>query len=147
MKHNIESLLSLFTKIRRFYANELQNKLMEANLSPNEISILILLFNNPSISTSSQLVCFLNVSKGLVSRSVDDLIKKELIQCQIDQEDKRIQRLTLTKKALPLISKIEMETRKINERVLKDISEAEINQMENTIKKIIDRFDLEKGSV
>ena len=68
-------------KIRRFYANELQNKLEKENLTPNEISILILLSNNPSVTTSSQLVYFLQVSKGLVSRSIDGLVKKGLIQC------------------------------------------------------------------
>ena len=52
MKKNVENLLSSFAKIRRFYANELQNKLEKENLTPNEISILILLSNNPSVTTS-----------------------------------------------------------------------------------------------
>lgn len=144
MKRNVENLLSLFTKIRRFYAIELQNKLEGENLTPNEISILIILANNPSISTSSQLVFVLQVSKGLVSRSVDSLIKKRLIQCTPDLNDRRVQRISLTPYSIKLTKKIAEETNKINERVLRDVSDQEIMQLENTILKIINCFNLER---
>lgn len=145
MKKNVENLLSSFAKIRRFYANELQNKLEGENLTPNEISILILLVNNPSITTSSQLVYFLQVSKGLVSRSIDGLVKKGLIQCVPDDKDRRIQRITLTPVSKTVTIKITNEVRKINDCVLEDISEEEIIQMESTISKIIERFESKGG--
>ena len=47
--------------------------------SPNEISILLFLANNPSIDTNSQLCTCLGVSKALVCRSVDALLGKEMI--------------------------------------------------------------------
>lgn len=145
MKKNVENLLSSFAKIRRFYANELQNKLEKENLTPNEISILILLSNNPSVTTSSQLVYFLQVSKGLVSRSIDGLVKKGLIQCVQDDKDRRVQRIVLTPASKTITIKITNEVRKINDRILKDISEEEIIQMESTILKIIERFESKGG--
>lgn len=145
MKKNVENLLSSFAKIRRFYANELQNKLEKENLTPNEISILILLSNNPSVTTSSQLVYFLQVSKGLVSRSIDSLVKKGLIQCVQDDKDRRVQRIVLTPASKTITIKITNEVRKINDRILKDISEEEIIQMESTISKIIERFEPKGG--
>ena len=77
MTTNLETMLNYFTQIRRYYANELNKRLKDINLSPNEISILILLSNNHFITTSSQLVVLLGVSKGLISRSIDALVKKE----------------------------------------------------------------------
>lgn len=145
MKKNVENLLSSFAKIRRFYANELQNKLEKENLTPNEISILILLSNNPSVTTSSQLVYFLQVSKGLVSRSIDSLVKKGLIQCVQDDKDRRVQRIVLTPASKTITIKITNEVRKINDRILKGISEEEIIQMESTISKIIERFESKGG--
>ena len=142
---NVENLLSSFAKIRRFYANELQNKLEKENLTPNEISILILLSNNPSVTTSSQLVYFLQVSKGLVSRSIDSLVKKGLIQCVQDDKDRRVQRIVLTPASKTITIKITNEVRKINDRILKDISEEEIIQMESTISKIIECFESKGG--
>ena len=71
MKKNVESMLGYFSQIRRVYANEINLRFQNENFSPNEISILILLSNNESINTSSQLRLILGVSKGLVSRSID----------------------------------------------------------------------------
>lgn len=55
MRQTVEEMLGYFNQIRRVYANELNLKFTNENFSPNEISILILLSNNPSINTSSQL--------------------------------------------------------------------------------------------
>ena len=51
MTTNLETMLNYFTQIRRYYANELNKRLKDINLSPNEISILILLSNNHFITT------------------------------------------------------------------------------------------------
>lgn len=144
MKHNIEMSLSLFSKVRRYYANKLQSKFSNDGLSMNEISILILLSNNKTINTSRELTYLSGVSKGLVSRSVDGLLKKGLIICIADKNDKRVQRIELTEKSQELIERIKIETAKINEQILCDISQDEIIQMENTISKIISKFDLEE---
>lgn len=106
---------------------------------------MILLSNNPSVTTSSQLVYFLQVSKGLVSRSIDGLVKKGLIQCVQDDKDRRVQRIVLTPASKTITIKITNEVRKINDRILKDISEEEIIQMESTISKIIECFESKGG--
>lgn len=62
MRQTVEEMLGYFNQIRRVYANELNLKFTNENFSPNEISILILLSNNPSINTSSQLCTILGVS-------------------------------------------------------------------------------------
>ena len=138
---NVETMLSYFNQIRKFYANELNERLKGENFSPNEISILILLSNNKTINTSSALRLVLGVSKGLVSRSVDNLLKKNMIICIQDQDDKRIQRIKLTEQARPILEKIKKEAQTINKEVLFDIDEKEILQMEETILKILKRIN------
>ena len=83
MRQTVEEMLGYFNQIRRVYANELNLKFTNENFSPNEISILILLSNNPSINTSSQLCTILGVSKGLISRSID-VLKMTLINVSND---------------------------------------------------------------
>ncbi|MBS5114698.1 MAG: MarR family transcriptional regulator [Erysipelotrichaceae bacterium] len=138
---NVETMLSYFNQIRKFYANELNERLKGENFSPNEISILILLSNNKTINTSSALRLVLGVSKGLISRSVDNLLKKNMIICIQDQDDKRIQRIKLTEQARPILEKIKKEAQTINKEVLFDIDEKEILQMEETILKILKRIN------
>ena len=75
MTNNVETALSYLSQIRKVYAERLNIKFQEENFSPNEISVLILLSNNKSINTSSQLTTILGVSKSLVSRSLAALEK------------------------------------------------------------------------
>ena len=140
MISNVETMLSYFSQIRRVYAQEIHLRFKDENFSPNEISILILLSNNTSINTSSQLTLILGVSKGLISRSIDSLLSRGLIVCLPDTKDKRIQRIQLTKEATPLLLRLQKEIDQINEILLQDISEEEISQMETTMIKIIERF-------
>lgn len=140
MRQTVEEMLSYFNQIRRVYANELNLKFSNENFSPNEISILIILSNNPSINTSSQLCTILGVSKGLISRSIDTLIEKKLICCEKDVSDKRIQRIFLTEKSSPVIQRLNREVTNINNEVLKDISKEELQQVETTVTKILTRF-------
>ena len=140
MIKNVETMLSYFSQIRRVYAQEIHLRFKDENFSPNEISILILLSNNASINTSSQLTLILGVSKGLISRSIDSLLSRGLIVCLPDTKDKRIQRIQLTKEATPLLLRLQKEIEQINEILLQDISEEEISQMETTMIKIIERF-------
>lgn len=140
MIQNVETMLSYFSQIRRVYAQEIHLRFKDENFSPNEISILILLSNNASINTSSQLTLILGVSKGLISRSIDSLLSRGLIVCLPDTKDKRIQRIQLTKEATPLLLRLQKEIEQINEILLQDISEEEISQMETTMLKIIERF-------
>lgn len=140
MISNVETMLSYFSQIRRVYAQEIHLRFKDKNFSPNEISILILLSNNTSINTSSQLTLILGVSKGLISRSIDSLLSRGLIVCLPDTKDKRIQRIQLTKEATPLLLRLQKEIEQINEILLQDISEEEISQVETTMIKIIERF-------
>lgn len=140
MRQTVEEMLGYFNQIRRVYANELNLKFTNENFSPNEISILILLSNNPSINTSSQLCTILGVSKGLISRSIDALVEKGYIICAKDDADKRIQRLSFSPQAAPVIQKLNEEVTKMNNEVLQGISKEELQQVEATMTKILTRF-------
>ena len=140
MQVNIETILNHFTQIRKYYASEVRKRLNDINLSPSEISILILLSSNQSINTSSQLVVLLGISKGLVSRSIDSLQQKGLLDCQQDLKAIRVLQLFLTKQASSIIQRLQSEIKKINNEVLGDIPEADIKQMEKTMSEIVRHF-------
>ena len=140
MQVNIETILNHFTQIRKYYASEVRKRLNDINLSPSEISILILLSSNQSINTSSQLVVLPGISKGLVSRSNERKKKKGLLECQQDLKDRRVLQLFLTKQASSIIQRLQSEIKKINNEVLGDIPEADIKQMEKTMSEIVRHF-------
>ena len=113
MQRTVEAMLGYFNQIRQVYANELNKKVAQEKFSPNEMSVLILLSNNKTINTASQLKVILGVSKGLVSRSVEALAEKGLVDCRQDERDRRIQRIYLTERAQPLVVRMKSEIEKI----------------------------------
>ena len=129
MEHVIKEL----AVIRKVYAKAFSESFVQESFSPNEVNILIFLARNPSLNTGRDLSICLDVSKGLICRSVDALIKKEMITARDDPDDRRIQRLVLTKKADPVIQEI-------FKVIFQGIPEEEIVQMEKTLRKIIQKF-------
>ena len=140
MLNNIESMLGYFSQIRRSYAGKLDLKYEGNKLSPNEIAVLIMLSRNKNIDTASQIGVILGVSKGLVSRSIDALIGYGLVEKKKDELDKRITHLRISKEAELFIDEMRVQINSINEKVFQDIPKEEIEQMENTMLKILNKF-------
>ena len=132
----IEEFLRLSNRLREYYGKQIKDRFSEYTFSPNEISILILLQNNTSITTSTQLRVVLGVSKALVSRSVTSLEQKGLITMKKVSENRRISYIELTEEAIPVLEKISIEIDKINQVLFKDIPTKDIQCMIDTMNKM-----------
>ena len=102
---------------------------------------MILLQNNTSITTSTQLRVVLGVSKALVSRSVTSLEQKGLITIKGIPNDKRISYIELTEEAIPVLEKISIEIDKINQVLFKDIPTKNIQCMIDTMNKMNEKIE------
>ena len=137
----IEEFLRLSNRLREYYGKEIKDRFSEYTFSPNEISILILLQNNTSITTSTQLRVVLGVSKALVSRSVTSLEQKGIVLVKPDPNDKRISHIELTENAIPVLEKISIEIDKINQVLFKDIPTKDIQCMIDTMNKMNEKIE------
>lgn len=137
----IEEFLRLSNRLREYYGKQIKDRFTEYTFSPNEISILILLQNNNSITTSTQLRVVLGVSKALVSRSVTSLEQKGLITVKGIPNDKRISHIELTKYADPILEKIYVEIEKINQTLFSDIPQKDIQCMIETMNKMNEKIE------
>lgn len=137
----IEEFLRLSNRLREYYGKEIKDRFSEYTFSPNEISILILLQNNTSITTSTQLRVVLGVSKALVSRSVTSLEQKGFVLVKTDSKDKRISHIELTENAIPVLEKINIEIEKINQVLFKDIPTKDIQCMIDTMNKMNEKIE------
>ena len=122
---NVEEMLKSYTMIREAYSNYLSKIIDDGSFSPNEINILVFLYNNPSINTSKKLTVTLGVSKGLISRSVDTLISKGLLIKEKDLEDGRNAHLKLSKKAEPLILQMQASKDRFAKRLIENLDPEE----------------------
>ncbi len=137
----IEEFLRLSNRLREYYGKQIKDRFAEYTFSPNEISILILLQNNNSITTSTQLRVVLGVSKALVSRSVTSLEQKGLITIKEDSSDKRISHIELTETANPVLEKINIEIERINQVLFKDIPTKDIQCMIETMNRMNEKIE------
>ena len=142
MARSVETMLKEFSVIRKVYAKTFTQLFGNEDLSPNEINILLFLSNNPSIDTSKQLVYFLDVSKGLICRSIDSLVKKGYVISEPDIKDRRIQRLKLSSNADPVIEQLSEVNRYIDTVVLEAVSKEEIERTKVTLEKILNKFNM-----
>lgn len=137
----IEEFLRISNQMRDYYAKKIKDSFQEFNFSPNEISILIILKNNSTITTSTELKVVLGVSKTLISRSVDSLEKKGLIRICIDEKDTRIHHLRLTDACKPILKTIDEENGKINKTLFYDVSVEEMKSLKQTMNKLQKRVE------
>lgn len=137
----IEEFLRISNQMRDYYAKKIKDSFQEFNFSPNEISILIILKNNSTITTSTELKVVLGVSKTLISRSVDSLEKKGLIRICIDEKDTRIHHLRLTDACKPVLKTIDEEIGKINKTLFYDVSVEEMRNLKQTMSKLQKRVE------
>lgn len=90
------------------------------------MNVLIFLSNNPSINTAKELTVTLGVSKGLVCRSVDALVRRGYLTSEEDAKDHRILHLRLTQKAAPVIGQMRVSMDHFSQTVTRGISEEEL---------------------
>ena len=137
----IEDFLRISNQMRDYYAKKIKDSFQEFNFSPNEISILIILKNNSTITTSTELKVVLGVSKTLISRSVDSLEKKGLIRICIDEKDTRVHHIKLTQECQPILKIIDEEIGKINKTLFYDVSVEEMKSLKQTMNKLQKRVE------
>ena len=123
---NVEQMLKGYARLREAYSRFCVHSIADEAFSPNEMNVLIFLSNNPSINTAKELTVTLGVSKGLVCRSVDTLMRRGYLTSEEDAKDHRILHLRLTQKAAPVIGQMRVNQTRFSEAVTRNISEEEL---------------------
>lgn len=136
----MEKMLRQVSCMKKIYTKICFRTLQSYGFSPSEIDILVLLSTNLTINTSKQLALELTISKSLVARSVESLIKRELIAVVEDQKDKRMQRLFLTDKSQFFIQKIKERQNEFTQSIVKEINIKDLEITSATISKITENM-------
>lgn len=131
-----DSFLVIFKKARKQSHNYIESRIKEYNLTSNQIDVLIFLHRHEKFNTAKDIVEYIGVSKGLVSRSVDDLIKKNYLFVEEDERDRRKLRLFLTDSGKDIVKKIDKYDREFLSIVTEGITQNEMNAHLSIIKKI-----------
>jgi DNA-binding MarR family transcriptional regulator len=87
--------LAIFSDMMKKYQENCKNSLGEYSFTPNETSMMICLLKNPEVDTAKDIAKRMGISQSLICRSVDSLTRKGFLKVIRDNDDRRINHLTL----------------------------------------------------
>lgn len=131
----------LFTGMRslfRLYDKLLKKVCMEHDLTVIEADIISFLQNNPGKDTAADIVELRLLSKGAVSKGVEALIQKSLLERIPDTEDRRKIHLKLMPQAGPVTETVNEVRDEFLETVLDGFTKEELEEQDRFLKKLFD---------
>ncbi|MDM8134997.1 MarR family winged helix-turn-helix transcriptional regulator [[Clostridium] symbiosum] len=119
---------------RRFY----QHELAEYQFTPNEIAVILFLYNNaPDLDTATDIVRCKGISKGLVARSVDSLCREGYLTAVREPADRRIMHLKLSEKSRPITERIAVKQKELAGKIECGITPEELRITSATLDKLL----------
>lgn len=127
----IKSLLYLYEEM-------LKNACKEYDLTGMEADVLGFLQNNPGKDTATDIVELRRLSKGAVSKAVEGLIQKSLLERIPDTDDRRRIHLKIKPGAKPVIGMINETREEFISIVFRGITEEELELHERILRQMFD---------
>ena len=93
-----------------------------------EADMLLILSNNKDIINAKDVVNFSKVSKAYVSKSINSLLEKKIISIEVDDSDKRKQKIIINKSANKVIDDLKKSEKKYLENLVNNIDVKEIDK-------------------
>ena len=122
-EHN--NYLTSVWKAKKLYETLFYPIIKELKLTQNEIDVLLFLSNNKTFDTAKDITKYRAISKSLVSKSVDSLIKKGYLSSNIDENDKRCLHLQVEASAEDILIKLHNTQKYFGGIVYHDITKEE----------------------
>lgn len=139
---NKNNIFYSFAQILKAYRAFMDYKLSFYNMTTAEISVLIYLLNNPDRnSTSHDIVRVRGFSKALVSKSVNLLVEKDLIETKPNPDDKRSLILKISDENSDIIQNIKKHNNEFKTMVLKNIDDESLEFYLETSNKMLSNID------
>lgn len=123
-----------------FYKEVLSLDMSGLSLSEAETDVLLLLDQHESL-IARKIESYLKVDRGYLSRILNRLGQKKLIDRIQDKKDKRIYHIKLTKLGKTKLEEIERELLKYMEEKYKDISDETLERISTNLEQVMDIYN------
>lgn len=140
----IDSIITLNKKTKNLFDKSVFKIGQKFGLSGSEALILYIVYLNPKLKNSCNIVKRHGYSKAYVSNAMQSLAKKGYISLITDTTDKRFQKVSILPKSQAILKKLEEEHNRIKKVITKNISKEENEEFLKVINKIIDNIKKEE---
>ncbi len=121
------------SRCHKAYRKYCQSQVAAYGFTPGEVDVLTVLSNNPQIDTAADISQFRNISKALVCRSVDALVRQGFLLSAPDEKDRRLQHLSLTEEAAPIAAALQECRRTFIEKLTEHISPEDMDRFQSVL--------------
>lgn len=91
--------MALGRKLGHVYEERLRPVCREYGLTRSGMDLLLFLANHPEHNTARDLCAVRGMKSGIASVAVEELLEKGLLRVEVDEADRRLRRLWLTREA------------------------------------------------
>ncbi len=102
---------------------------------------IMFIANNPGKNTARDICRLRGIKSGIVSVAVESLIEAGYLTRGIDVEDRRVQRLMITKKAAGLVEAGRAAQKEFKEALFSGLTSGEIETLAQIAEKLINTID------
>lgn len=139
---NQNNIFYSFARILKSYRAFMDYNMSSSDMTTAEISVLVYLLNNSSKnSTSNDIVKARGFSKALVSKSVNSLIEKGIIESIPNPDDKRYLILKIRDEDSDIIQKIVNYNNEFKKMVLNNIDDESLDFYMEISNKMLSNID------
>lgn len=136
-EENNGNLLISLHKVFKIMDMRCYNAVKNYELTKNEAIILMFLSNNKNYDTAREIIKIRGLSKAHVCTSIDSLCKKGYLATHVDQNDRRIQHLTIQSSAEEIVKILNSERNSYLEAIFDGVNEQDLASFINMMKQII----------
>lgn len=134
MSPNVGLFLETYQRIDKAYRKYFLSRLAHYGFTPNEIVVILFLYNNaPEADTATDIAKRKGISKGLITRSVESLCRKDVLEAVRDTKDRRIIHLRLKNSHSEMAAELEKIQRIFFREIEKNISPEDIEITRRTL--------------
>lgn len=130
-----EGLGLVMARIRKSVRAAMREAAREEKLSQNEIEVLMFLAHG-KCDTARDITQFRGISRSLVSKSVDQLMKRGYIEARQDEDDRRVIHMILLPKAEQTVQKLDAVRKDFMRRLCDGITREEADAFMAIVKKM-----------
>ncbi|MDD6573335.1 MAG: MarR family winged helix-turn-helix transcriptional regulator [Thermoflexaceae bacterium] len=141
MEHSVEGILR-GGKFKKLLENIMTDAKKRTNLNRVEIEVLYFLHRYGEQNTLTDICQYLQMNKGHISSTMDNLCDKGYVVYKRDDRDRRYVHYEITQQADSIIRDMDNAWKKMSERILSGIGREDLQTFNRVAKQIEDNIEM-----
>lgn len=135
-----ENLSVVMMRVRRSVRTALREAVREEGLTQNEIELLLFL-DRGRYNTARDVSRMRGMPRSLVSKAVDQLVRRGYVETCQDQKDRRVVRLALLEPAHPVVERLVQARKEFYAQLCQGITQEEAAVFYTMVEKMVENLN------